>query len=876
MAHPRQQPPAHRAVLTAIALFIAGIVLAIHPSGPAFATSGLNPYTVPLVIDTNPDPGIVETTIIADESTVAIGNGVMANALTFNGQIPGPEFRLKVGDTVIVHFENHLDHETGIHWHGIELANASDGTPLVQNQVPAGGKFLYKFQVTRPGIFWYHPHHHSSTNQVFKGLYGTIVITDPNEAALQASGALPSAADTRTLALGDITVCKAPGSNDAVTFDPTLPHVSGGALPANPGPTPVALCETAPIDEEGMPRSPFAAGDVPNIQRNSGTVGEGQTVLTNGMNVGGRAGTPAAPGALAAGAQTMDVLAGQGLRLQIGSEATTRFFRLRLTSATGTQIPLVRVGGQGGLLDNAVVEGGVVAGFNFKYDTGEVLLDPGDRVDVVAAIPAGAGVGDILTLWTEDIERTGAGFARTPTVPVAHFKVTGTAGSAYAIAAGTPLRAATGNPVETLPAATGTLLDPATFAPPKPGMSNPDIQLTNTGSMLGINEIHGEHDFPGIDYTLIDQPDSARYAKLGDVLELTVTNATGAHHPFHLHGFSIQPLSLTDTQPGANPPNPDVVPGIGPSYTFPYREFRDNIDVPAGYTLRFRVRLDDRPLMDGTTPGGGLGRWVFHCHIFFHASYGMISEFDVVSATGNEAPHVNSDAVSVAVDAGQIATMTGTYLDPDGDPVTLTASIGSVTDTGAGTWEWSYLTTGAPGEPGPVYITGTDTAGLKGQAVFTLTVNPTAKSLKQNVLAQANALLPGLPQKEANKLEAAIKKLGESLDPALWIDGNHVVDKDGQRVFDREKYAANKLEDLINDNSIPDATLEGMIDSLVVADRMLAEQALADAIAAAGDPDKIAEAQQELDKAAAELLKGHTNAAIDHFRNAWRKALQAV
>jgi FtsP/CotA-like multicopper oxidase with cupredoxin domain len=99
--------------------------------------------------------------------------------LTFNGTVPGPEIRLKVGDTVIVHFENHIGHPTGIHWHGIELNNASDGTPLTQNQVPPGGKFLYKFKVTRPGIYWYHPHHHSSTNQVFKGLYGAIIIRAP-------------------------------------------------------------------------------------------------------------------------------------------------------------------------------------------------------------------------------------------------------------------------------------------------------------------------------------------------------------------------------------------------------------------------------------------------------------------------------------------------------------------------------------------------------------------------------------------------------------------------------------------------------------------------------------------------------------------------
>jgi FtsP/CotA-like multicopper oxidase with cupredoxin domain len=713
---------ARKRLATCVSLVVAFAVSAFVISrieGPALATSDGSAYTVPLVDDINPDPDIVETTIVAQAAGVDIGLGADVSVLTFNGTIPGPEFRLKVGDTVIVHFRNEIAHATGIHWHGIELANAADGTPLTQNMVPPGDTFLYKFKVSRPGIYWYHPHHHSSTNQVFKGMYGSIIVSDPDEQSLEGS-ILPTAADTRTLVLSDLTVCKTPGSNDTVNFPPSLPHASGGPLPAQPGPSPQNICEGAPegdaLDEDGNPRGDYAAGEVPNIQKSgtNGRVNEGQTVLTNGINVGHRDGSPTAPGALAAGGQALDVVAGQGLRFQLINAATTRFFRLILTDAAGVQVPLVRVGGQGGLLDHARVEGNAVepppAGtFDFKYTQGEILLDPGDRQDVVITIPASATAGQVLTMWTQDFRRTGpaGNFAGIPTVPVAHFMVTGGGGS-YSLAPGAALRASiAGAAVEVLGVATAALLDPTAFSPAKPGLSSQDIELNATGTELQVNGHRGSHDFPG-DYAAIPHEDSARYAvEIGDTLELTVNNTTNAHHPFHLHGFSIQPIELFKAG--------------GPNYTFGYAEFRDNIDVPANYTLRYRVRLDDRPLMDGVTMGGGTGRWVFHCHIFFHAVFGMISEFVVSGADGNERPYINADDTLLEGAASDTLTMTGTYADPDHDtPIALSASVGTITDDGDGQhWTWTH--TGATS--GLVYVTATDADGLKDQVAFQLKVN---------------------------------------------------------------------------------------------------------------------------------------------------------
>ncbi len=696
-------------------------------------TTGIGPYVTPDPVDTSPAGTVLETEIVTSHQTRDLGGGLMAEVETYNGQIPGPTLRVNVDDTVIVRLINDLDHPTGIHWHGIELQNAADGTPVTQDPAqvgpfpapsassPTGGTYLYKFKCPRPGIFWYHPHHFHSTNRVFRGLYGMIVVADPNEAALIAAGTLPGASDTLQLVLSDTTVCKAPGSNDTATYPAGAPWAGGGALPVQPGPTPVDLCEIAPagqaMNEDGTPAAAdFAAGEIPNIQRaGAGRTNEGQLVLTNGVNVGGRAGSPSAPGALDAGASTYNVQPGQGLRMQIVNCATTRYFRLILSTSTGAQIPLVRVGGEGGLLDNAIVEGGVIATFDTKYATGEILIPPSSRADVVAAIPDTAT--GVCTMWTQDYDRTGQGFSRIATVPVAHFNVAGAVvNPAFAIAAGTPLRAAIPDPVESLPAATAILLDPAAFVPAKPGMALQNIALQAGPSINGV-----QGSFAGfVPYTTAPHIGSSRYAEQGEVLELTVDNVSSAHHPFHLHGFSFQPLSLT---PGAG------APGGSPSFNWPYQEFRDTVDIPSNYILTFRLRLDDRELSDGVTLGGALGRWLFHCHIFFHAHNGMISEMTVTAADGSEKPNVDVGGSWAYTALGGTATRRGTFVHPDGDAMTLAAKldngspIGAVTDLGGGQWEWA-LTTAVGDSPFVeyVYIEAEDASGRKDQAVFRLKV----------------------------------------------------------------------------------------------------------------------------------------------------------
>ena len=119
-----------------------------------------DPYVTPDTIPPAPVAGVLETTITASLQTIVSGTTTV-NAETYNGAIPGPTLRLNVGDTAIVRLINKLPYPTGIHWHGIELANSADGTEVTQDGVvpafpatppaPPGGTYLYKFKVHRPG-----------------------------------------------------------------------------------------------------------------------------------------------------------------------------------------------------------------------------------------------------------------------------------------------------------------------------------------------------------------------------------------------------------------------------------------------------------------------------------------------------------------------------------------------------------------------------------------------------------------------------------------------------------------------------------------------------------------------------------------------------
>lgn len=116
-------------------------------------------------------------TLTAQEKRITLSSGKQIDALTFNGQAPGPQITIREGDLLEVTLKNSLpSRNVTLHWHGIDVPNAEDGVPgLTQDAVKPGETYTYKFKATQVGTFWYHSHEQSS-EEVEKGLFGKITI----------------------------------------------------------------------------------------------------------------------------------------------------------------------------------------------------------------------------------------------------------------------------------------------------------------------------------------------------------------------------------------------------------------------------------------------------------------------------------------------------------------------------------------------------------------------------------------------------------------------------------------------------------------------------------------------------------------------------
>lgn len=176
----------------------AGMVLTINVIGGATGhtavtvASAQQGNTDAAVIDPNAKPGVDwkpfdpalkpalggtehKITIEAGETLLEVAPGVTQELWTFNGQVPGPTLRGKVGDIFTITLVN-----KGKVAHSIDLHASKVAWNDEMRTINPGESLVYQFEAKHSGIFMYHCGTAPALHHIGNGMFGTIIIDPPN------------------------------------------------------------------------------------------------------------------------------------------------------------------------------------------------------------------------------------------------------------------------------------------------------------------------------------------------------------------------------------------------------------------------------------------------------------------------------------------------------------------------------------------------------------------------------------------------------------------------------------------------------------------------------------------------------------------------
>ena len=155
--------------------FWVGLLCFIFFGSPAYALEITTaPHVPPFISRILPETVVVK--FEAREFVGALADGKQYKFWSFNGTVPGPMIRVRLGDTVEFHLSNHagsqFPHNIDIH-----AVNGPGGGAAVSLVAP-GEEKIFRFKTLHPGLFIYHcaspiP---SIPAHIANGMYGLILV----------------------------------------------------------------------------------------------------------------------------------------------------------------------------------------------------------------------------------------------------------------------------------------------------------------------------------------------------------------------------------------------------------------------------------------------------------------------------------------------------------------------------------------------------------------------------------------------------------------------------------------------------------------------------------------------------------------------------
>lgn len=155
----------------------------LHAGHSSHSNESMGSPRTPVTALSGPKEGTADRVfeLTAMQADVTLASGKVIKGWTYNGQLPGPELRMKLGELVEVKLTNQdIEEGVTIHWHGLDVPNAEDGVAgATQNAVMPGETHTYRFLAEQTGTYWYHSHQHSK-EAVEKGLFGMLIVDPPS------------------------------------------------------------------------------------------------------------------------------------------------------------------------------------------------------------------------------------------------------------------------------------------------------------------------------------------------------------------------------------------------------------------------------------------------------------------------------------------------------------------------------------------------------------------------------------------------------------------------------------------------------------------------------------------------------------------------
>lgn len=166
-----------------------------------------NPSDLPGPLEDR-EPMNVRIDLTAQEVTGQLADGTTYDYFTFDGKIPGPFVRVRVGDTIELRLTNA---ESSLFPHSIDLHSVTGpGGGAVYTQTNPGEETSFSFKGLAPGLYVYHCATPSVAHHITSGMYGLILV--------EPEGGLPPVDREFYVMQGDMYTAEPFGTQGHLTF----------------------------------------------------------------------------------------------------------------------------------------------------------------------------------------------------------------------------------------------------------------------------------------------------------------------------------------------------------------------------------------------------------------------------------------------------------------------------------------------------------------------------------------------------------------------------------------------------------------------------------------------------------------------------------